>query len=135
LSYAGEQWRQSQGTSTSGPELLFTLVSTTSATDGFQPLGASFDFVAPNQGPGDIGLDGNAAANRQVISGAFTLPSTVPDGGTFYVRWHDWNDNGTTDHFLAIDDVNIVAIPEPGMLSLFLMGVAALACRRFASRR
>ena len=130
LSYAGEQWRQSQGTSTSGPETVFLLVSTTSPTNGFQSLGSAFDFTAPLQGPGDIGLDGNAAANRKVISGTLLLPTSVPNNGTFYVRWHDWNDNATTDHFLGIDDVKIQAVPEPGVLSLLLLGAAGLIARR-----
>jgi hypothetical protein len=125
LTYSGEQWRQAQGTSSSGPESLFVLVSTTSPTNGFQALGAAFDFVAPQQGAGNIGLDGNAAANRKVISGFAPLPTQVPNGGTFYVRWHDWNDNGTTDHFLAIDDVRIV-VPEPGVVSLLMLGAAGL---------
>ena len=130
LSYSGEQWRQSQGTSSSGLEMLFVLVSTTSAIDGFQPLGSAFDFTAPLQGPGDIGLNGNAAAIRAVINGTAVLPTPVPNGGTLYVRWHDWNDNGTTDHFLAIDDVRIAAIPEPGVLSILLLGVGGLIAWR-----
>jgi hypothetical protein len=46
--------------------------------------------------------------------------------GPTTVRWHDWNDNGTTDHFLAIDDVRVVAVPEPGVLTLLLLGLSGL---------
>ncbi|MCX6880093.1 MAG: Ig-like domain-containing protein [Verrucomicrobia bacterium] len=106
VSYTGEQWRQSQGTSSSGLEMLRVLASTTSSTTGFTYY-PSLDFTAPKQGAANIALDGNLAANRAVITATITLPSAVPNGGTFYLRWHDWNDNSTTDHFLGIDDVVI----------------------------
>jgi hypothetical protein len=106
VSYAGEQWRQAQGTSSSGPEMLRFLASTTSPTTGFTYF-PGLDFTAPKQGAANIALDGNLAANRAVITGTITLPGAVPAGGTFYLRWHDWNDNSTTDHFLAIDDLTV----------------------------
>jgi hypothetical protein len=61
ISYAGEQWNQAQGTSTSGPEMIRVLASSTSTTTGFDYY-ASLDFTAPNQGPGvpnPSALDGN----------------------------------------------------------------------------
>jgi hypothetical protein len=126
VSYAGEQWNQAQGTSTSGPEIIGVLASSTSATDGFAYY-PSLDFSAPKQGPGapnPTALNGNAADNRQLISANITLPSPVPNGGSFYVRWHDWNDNGTSDHFLAIDDVRITyGIPEPSSLALLALAL------------
>ena len=128
MSYWGEQWRQSQGTTTSGPELLRVLASTTSSTSGFTYF-PSLDFSAPKQLVADWpvgGLDGNAAANRAFVTGTIAFESAVPDGGTFYIRWHDWNDNGTSDHFLAIDDVQFSVVPEPGTLSMLLLGLGAL---------
>jgi hypothetical protein len=77
-----------------------------------------------------MALDGNLAANRQVVSANISLPSAVPDGGTFYVRWHDWNDNGTSDHFLAIDDISITAIPEPAGLAMLLAAPLLLNRKR-----
>jgi hypothetical protein len=133
LSYWGEQWRQSQGTSSSGPELLRVLASSTSSIDGFTYF-PSLDFSAPIQttAEGPVGgLDGNAAANRVFVSGTITFVSAVPNGGTFYVRWHDWNDNGTSDHFLGIDDVSISSVvPEPTTASLLLMALGALVGAR-----
>ncbi|MCX6879417.1 MAG: hypothetical protein NTW21_37285 [Verrucomicrobia bacterium] len=108
VSYAGEQWRQSQGASSNGPEMLRFLAGTTSATNGFNYF-PSLDFTAPKQGAGNTALDGNLAENRAVVSGTVTFDTAVPAGGTFYLRWHDWNDNGTTDHFLAIDDLMVAA--------------------------
>ena len=129
LSYWGEQWRQSQGTSSSGPELLRVLASSTSSIDGFTYF-AGLDFLAPIQttAQGPVGgLDGNLPANRVFVTGTITFGTPVADGGTFYVRWHDWNDNGTSDHFLGIDDVSISSVvPEPTIASLLLMAVGAL---------
>ena len=139
VSYGGEQWNQAQGASSSGPEMLRVLASSTSATNGFAYY-SSLDFTAPNQGPGapnPTGLNGNIAANRQIISANIALPSSVPDGGTFYVRWHDWNDNGTADHFLGIDDIRITGgvVPEPSSLGLlgFALGMNLLMRKRGTS--
>jgi autotransporter-associated beta strand protein len=124
VSYAGEQWRQFQGTSSSGPEMLRVLASTTSPTTGFTYF-SSLDFTAPQQGAGGTALDGNLAANRAVITGTITFDNPVAAGGTFYLRWHDWNDNGTSDHFLGIDDVvvsSIAAGPPPPSVTLGVTG-------------
>ena len=138
VSYAGEQWNQAQGASSSGPEMLRVLASSTSPTSGFSYY-ASLDFTAPKQGPGasnPFALNGNDAANRAALSATITLPSPVPDGGTFYVRWHDWNDNGTADHFLSIDDVRITGgVPEPSSIAILAAAVGLCAARRKASRR
>jgi hypothetical protein len=114
LSYAGEQWRQSQGTAALKPEKLKVLYSLTSPTNGFTYLGASFDFTAPQDGPADAGRDGNNSTNRAVITGTIKLPSPLANGQTLYIRWHDWNDDATSDHFLAIDDVSITTPKPPG---------------------
>jgi len=138
IAYAGEQWNQAQGSSTSGPEMLRVLASSTSATSDFTYY-PSLDFSAPHQdagAPNPTALNGNLPANRQVVTANIALPSAVPDGGTFYVRWHDWNDNGTTDHFLGIDDIRITGgVPEPSSLGLLAsaLGLSLLgrkkACR------
>lgn len=133
LSYWGEQWRQSQGTSSSGPEMLRVLASTTSDIGGFTYF-PSLDFTAPKQLVANWpvgGLDGNDGANRVFVTGTITFGTPVANGGTFYVRWHDWNDNGTADHFLGIDDVVISSVvPEPTTASLLLLGLGALVGAR-----
>ncbi|MBA4106621.1 MAG: hypothetical protein C0485_12760 [Pirellula sp.] len=138
VAYAGEQWNQAQGTSTSGPEMLRVLVSSTSATSGFTYY-SSLDFTAPHQGgaaANPTALNGNLPANRQVVTANITLPSAVPDGGTFYVRWHDWNDNGTSDHFLGIDDIRISGgVPEPSSLALLACGLGLTLLRRQRASR
>jgi hypothetical protein len=137
LEYDMEQWGWGQGTSTSGSELLRVLFSSTSDTTGFNYMGAAFDGVAPKQGPGtptiDLVIDGNAAGNFVHVSGDYTLPSTVDPGAGMWLRFHDWNDNGTTDHLLAIDNVQVSEVPEPSTFALLIaggLGVAATAFRR-----
>jgi hypothetical protein len=134
LSYDGEQWNQSQGTSSSGPEMIRVLVSSTDPSDEFIHF-PSHDFTAPQQGPGvpvQSPLNGNDPANRVAISGVITLPAPVGPGETFYVRWHDWNDNGTSDHFIGIDNVviSVNVVPEPSSAALLALAAGALGARR-----
>lgn len=124
VTYAGEQWSQAQGTSGSGPEMLRFLASSSSPIDGFLHYDV-LDWTAPNQGPGLVNptaLNGNDPLNRNIISATITLPSPVAAGDTLYLRWHDWNDNNTTDHFLGVDDLSVtyIPIPEPSAAALLV---------------
>jgi hypothetical protein len=108
------------------------LASGSSSTDLLTCLPA-LGFAAAKQLVADWpvgGLERNAAANCVFISGTITFAPDVPDVGTFHIRWHDWNNNGTSDHFLAIDDVQISATPEPGTASMLLPGLGALVGAR-----
>jgi hypothetical protein len=135
LSYRGEQWRVNQSTSASGPEML-RLYYSTNPSSGFVSMGSAFDFTAPQNAPTSTKLVGNDAANSATISGSFTLPAPVAEGGTFYLRWLDWNDNSTTDHPLSIDNVSVqgVGVPEPGSVGLIGIGLAFFAGRRSIAR-
>jgi hypothetical protein len=134
-----EEWGWGQGTSSSGLEMVRMLFSSTGATTGFQYMGAAFNGIAPKQGPGtptiDLVIDGNLAANKVHVSGTYTLPSTLQPGASMWLRWHDWNDNNTTDHLLAIDNVKVSTevIPEPSTLVLLAAGAMAALC--YAVRR
>jgi hypothetical protein len=72
-------------------------------------------------------MDGKAATNRAFITGTITFDSPLPSGGTFYVRWHDWNDGSTSDHWLAIDDLQITFIPAQGIVKPSVLSVNPLA--------
>src|SRR4051794_37964159 len=102
----GEQWRTGSGITTTNRVVLQL------STDGVNyntNLGAAFTFIQPTMGPASVALDGNIASNRIAnIGGAFTLPSSVPPGGTLFLRWFDFNEGGT-DPILAIDNFNFSA--------------------------
>lgn len=133
IGYTGEQWRFAQGASSSGSEGFFFFYST-APDSGWVSIG--LDFVAPHQTPGQSGLsihtalDGNASANRIVLSKEFTLPQPLPAGSAFYLRWLDWNDNSTSDHVIAVDDISLGVVPEPASLSLLMVGGLLLGRRR-----
>jgi len=134
LDYDMEQWGWShEGKSSSGPEIVRVLLSSTTATTGFNYMGTGFDGVAPHQGPNGAGastvIDGNAVGNFVHVSGNYTLPSTLQPGASMWLRFHDWNDNATYDHLLAVDNVLVTGIPEPASLGLLAAG-GLLALRR-----
>ncbi len=135
LSYAGEQWHLGEskaGGASTKPEKLRVYYSV-SPTSGFARMTSSiFDFIVPQDLPGQpqAALDGNAAANRVLISGSYAPAAPIAPGATFYIRWHDYNEDQTLDHGLAIDDVVIEGVPEPSAIVLLALGGLALRRRR-----
>jgi hypothetical protein len=136
IEYVGEQWRYYQGASSSGPEKLRMYISSANNA-GYIAL-PTLDFTAPHQ-TGEVAnraLDGNLATNRVGISGTVDLAAIGYPGGAvgpeqvFFLTWHDWNDNATLDHGLAVDDVRITAVPEPATMALLALGGLALLRRR-----
>lgn len=138
IGYTGEQWRYGQdiATSAQGPEKLRVYYST-SPNSGWVDI--TLDFIAPKQDlpgatPDFTPLDGNLAENRVVLSKMFNLPSPLANGSTFYLRWLDWNDDGTNDHGIAVDDFSVTVampeVPEPASLGMLAVGALALLRRR-----
>ena len=126
VGYTGEEWRQ--GGNTAAQTLAFnymidptaaavTLTNFT-ATTGFT-ADTNLNFVTPTvaaSGTTGAALDGNAAANRTVLSDTIN-GLTISPGATIYLRFTDINDTGN-DHALAIDDFSFSAsgttpVPEP----------------------
>lgn len=127
ISYTGEQWRQ--GTDkTSADQLTFAYqINAASITTGTWTAVTSLDFTAPQFFAGPcptctgIALDGNAAANRTVIS--FTLTTPLKSGDEIWFRWQDVNDAGS-DHALGVDDISITFSQDAGAPSCFYRSAA-----------
>ena len=138
IGYTGEQWRYGQGDSALAAENQgenLRVFYSTSVSSGWTSIGLNFGapklFDADRPGITDqTQLDGNAPANRTVLSTNFVLPSPLADGSSFYIRWLDWNENSTSDHGLAVDDVSVSVVPEPASLSLLSLAVLPLLRRR-----
>jgi predicted extracellular nuclease len=111
IAYTGEQWRL--GATARGADRLDLQVSTdaTSLITGTWTNVDVLDFSSPITA-GTAGLlDGNAAANRTAV--AATVPLTVAPGGSFWIRWTDFNVSSSDDG-LAVDDFSLRPIAEDG---------------------
>ena len=137
VGYTGEQWRNGS-TSIDSLNFQYSLVSTDlsdpDASSNWISV-AALNFVAPQNAT--VGaLDGNAAANRQVLSATIANLSLAP-GATFAFRWLDADPAGADDG-LGIDDFTLSAtaptapVPEPASWAMMIGGfaIAGAALRR-----
>ena len=104
IGFTGEMWRYGNGGITDTLDFQYA-VNASNILQGtyldFNPL----DFATPNM-TGSAGMrDGNAAANRTVVS-PVGIPVALAPGDTFHVRWCDLNLPGVDDG-LAIDDFSL----------------------------
>lgn len=106
ISYTGEQWRLGALGRVDRLDFQYSTAAT-SLTVGTYTDQDNLDFTAPATA-GTVGpLDGNAAANKTAISNTITGLS-IPNGGTIWLRWNDFNASGADDG-LAVDDFSITA--------------------------
>lgn len=105
VGYTGELWRLGVADRGGVDRLDFQYsLDATSLTSGTWHDVDALDFTSPDVG-GAIGpRDGNHPDFRTVISG--TLPVTIAEGQTFWLRWSDLNVSSNDDG-LAIDDFHI----------------------------
>jgi endonuclease/exonuclease/phosphatase family metal-dependent hydrolase len=115
ISYAGEQWRDANGTGAVTNTLAFSyridnLPITNSDAGNSQTWTSvsALDFNSPivDVGGGGMALDGNAAANRQVFTNIVLTGVTVQPGQEIFFRWRDVNDSGN-DAGIAVDDLTV----------------------------
>ena len=87
--------------------------------------GGNFDFTSPVFSSTAAAVDGNGAGQVSGLGG--TVNTSWAAGTTLWVRWVETNDVGN-DHGLAIDNLSlsVSAVPEPGALSMWLAGAAAV---------
>jgi len=111
IGYTGEQWRL--GTAARTDQLNFEMsTNATSLTTGTWVAHSSLDFVSPfTTTTGE--LNGNAAANRTMLSYTITGLSIAP-GATFWIRWTDVNASGSDDG-LAVDDFSLTPQAAPNL--------------------
>ena len=108
LGYTGEQWRDWDGGAS--PVQKLSVWYSTEPGSGFTNMGVEFDFICPQQNVQYSALDGNLPANRETISDTFTPLTPISAGQTFYITWHDQNDDGVSDNPLAVDDFSFTGV-------------------------
>lgn len=107
ISYYGEQWRLGALARSDRIDFQYSLDATSLTTGAWNDVNA-LDFTAPITGPTVGALDGNAAANRTLISSSITSLS-IANGATFWIRWTDFNATSSDDG-LAVDDFSITPV-------------------------
>jgi uncharacterized protein len=115
VSYTGEQWRNSAA---AGQTIAFSyLVGSPSVTGSlaeFQSAGvavAALNFTSPVTGGTAGALNGNATANRVMVSATIS-GLNIPAGTEIMLRWSDPDHTGT-DHGLSIDDFSVTPHSNP----------------------
>jgi hypothetical protein len=107
IQYVGEQWRQIS-TRTFADSILFGYsTDATSLNNGTWTGVSQLNFLSLHFGSVTGGMDGNAGANRQVISHTISGLNILP-GATFMLRWIDRDVTGNDDG-LAVDDFTMSA--------------------------
>lgn len=143
VSFFGEQWQVNAAAGDPSMKLDFTYgvfssfngawgspntLASEAFNDGYtDPAGGAFDFAARQFGFTTSPLDGTAAGNRQLLTG--TLPVDWRPGDYLVLRWFDDYSN-STNAMLAINDLQITAIPEPSLGALLMIGSGFFALRR-----
>jgi hypothetical protein len=108
ISYTGEQWWVA-GNTGSEDYLQVAYSLSDEAIDlssGAWTALPSLEFTSPVTSGGPQKLDGNNAANRQVLSD--TISVSVPNGAIVWLYWFDFDSSGA-NHGMGIDDFSITA--------------------------
>ena len=107
VQYTGEEWRHGNGANETLTFEYQTGATVTSLTTGTWTSVTALNFISPTNPPGQGALDGNAAANRTVLTA--TIPVSIPVGTEIMLRWTDIVDSAQPDGF-GIDDITVSAI-------------------------
>jgi hypothetical protein len=123
ISFTGEEWRL--GTAGRTDTIQFQLsTNATSLTTGVYTRYSKFDFSTPVI-TGTIGaFDGNAVANRRVLSDTIK-GLNITDGSTFFIKWTDYNASGADDG-LAVDDFSLTPLTLLTPTNPVIVGAANL---------
>ena len=125
VQYAGEQWRDS---SLTGDTLAFSYQvgpTVTTLTGAFTPFPA-LNFVTPTNTGALAPVDGNAAANRTVVTS--TIVVAIPAGQEIMLRWEDIPEGVIFNQGIGIDDVSVTfGILGPTAAGVSISGQAVTA--------
>ncbi len=110
ISYTGEQWRLGSAGRVDRLDFQYS-TNATSLTSGTYVDFDALDFIAPVTSGSTGARDGNAAANRTVISATIDGLS-IAHGASFFIRWTDFNASGSDDG-LAVDDFSLTPLALP----------------------
>jgi len=139
LAYTGEQWRKGGATTPDSLVLEFILSFNFNQAVADQPTGytdTGSGFASPTNTPGGAALDGNNPSNQVAVSGSITGLAWRPNQ-TLFLRWRDVRPFTSSNSGLAVDNLTVVAVPEPSALPLALWGLGMLGgvvWRRRAAR-
>jgi hypothetical protein len=100
--------------------------SATADPGTFTPADSALNWTSTTTTPAATAVDGNAPANRQVLTSDLNV--TILPGEYFMFRWVDPNLGGT-DGYQGIDDVSITIVPEPASVGFLLVGAMSLLVR------
>ncbi|MFL9845927.1 choice-of-anchor D domain-containing protein [Flavobacterium rhizosphaerae] len=110
ITYTGEQWRLGATGRNDGLTFEYS-TSATTVVNGTWTGVPTLNFTAPNSS-GSVGaLDGNASANRAVVTGAISGINLAPNAKLF-IRWVDINASGSDDG-ISIDDFSLAVCSAP----------------------
>lgn len=130
VQYTGERWFR-PGNDTDRLDFQY---SVTTGTDVYGMV----SWVNPASNLLDFSVVGTDTTGTSTTIGGTITGLSIPNGGTFAIRWLDTNGSGTTGWGLAIDDL-IVMVPEPWQPALFsglgLVGLVAWKRRQAQGRR
>jgi uncharacterized protein len=129
VGFTGEQWRLGTAGRADRLDFQYSLDASSLTTGAWVDYDA-LDFTSPTTA-GSIGaLNGNTAANQQVLIATLSGLTVNPDA-VIWIRWLDFNASGSDD-VLAIDDFSIQAmaaipssVPDRGP-TLLLLGCSLL---------
>lgn len=132
VSYVGEQW---YGTTGGVRSLDFAFkVGATSLISGDWTSVIDLNFYSPQANLASSGsLNGTLPENSTVIGPITISGVTWEDGQELWLRWY-YDGSTNVPHILALDDVAVMAIPEPSTLALGMITTALLLVR-FRRRR
>lgn len=127
VAFTGQQWRAGDAGIFNTLSFAYGLGGSISdATTSF----AALDFTSPNTTGGNAAIDGTLAANQVQRSATISVLDWTP-GTSLALRW-TMNEVTGQDTGLAIDNLQINAVPEPSAVVLGAAGIvlAGVAVRR-----